>query len=83
MFEDTDIKDDDEEESPTRRSFTEELDDLSWDGLLEALKHKDQMLNKAGEIGLQLTDQLRQQQDDFDHIRSQQEQEMEVCMLYH
>ena len=64
-----------------RSMFTERFEDLDWDGLLVACKEKDEQLTKAGEFGLKLCEEMKRSQDEFDDMRSKQDQEIEVYIF--
>ncbi|XP_066936354.1 protein Spindly-like [Clytia hemisphaerica] len=56
---------------------SEGYEDLDWDGLLDACRQKEEQLNRAGEFGLKLVDEIQKNQNQFDEIRSLQDQEIE------
>lgn len=70
----------DESLSPRSQMFAERFEDLDWDGLLVACKEKDEQLTKAGEFGLKLCEEMKRSQDEFDHLRYKQDQEIEVFL---
>ena len=70
----------DDRDDVANQSFSsiEGLEDLTWDGLLDVCKEKNEQLNLAGACGLKLHEQLMESQAHIDEMRVQHDTEIEV-----